>query len=62
MTPSVLVRGHDQPRVSLGTAHAAKFFVRLSISLVFLAALGFNHAQIVLGLMTGGVVAAPFAA
>ncbi len=62
LTTSSLVARHHEPRVAIGTAHAAKFFVSLTISLVFLTTLGFNNAQIVLGLMTGGVAAAPFAA
>lgn len=62
LTTSSLVARHHEPRIAIGTAHAAKFFVSLAITLVFLVTLGFSHAQIVLGLMTGGVLAAPFAA
>jgi hypothetical protein len=62
LTTSSLVARHHEPRFAIGTAHAAKFFVSLAISLAFLWTLGFSHAQVVLGLMTGGVIAAPFAA
>jgi uncharacterized protein len=62
LTTSTLVAQHHEPRFAIGTAHAAKFFVSLTISLVFLATMGFHHAQIVFGLMTGGVLAAPLGA
>jgi uncharacterized membrane protein YfcA len=62
LTTSTLVAQHHEPRYAIGTAHAAKFFVSLTISLVFLATLGFSHAQVVFGLMTGGVIAAPLGA
>jgi uncharacterized membrane protein YfcA len=62
LTTSTLVAQHHEPRFAIGTAHAAKFFVSLTISLVFLATIGFSHGQVVLGLMTGGVLAAPLGA
>lgn len=62
LTTSTLLAQHHQPRYAIGTAHAAKFFVSLTITLVFLATMGFSHAQVVFGLMTGGVLAAPLGA
>lgn len=62
LTTSSLVARHHEPRFAIGTAHAAKFFVSVAISVAFFFTLGFSHAQVVLGLMTGGVIAAPFAA
>lgn len=62
LTTSTLVAQHHEPRFAIGTAHAAKFFVSLTISLVFLLTLGFSHAQVVFGLMAGGVLAAPLGA
>lgn len=62
LTTSTLVARQHAPRFAIGTAHAAKFFVSLTISLVFLLTLGFHHAQVVFGLMAGGVCAAPFGA
>lgn len=62
LTTSTLVAQHHEPRFAIATAHGAKFFVSLTISLVFLATMGFHHAQIVFGLMAGGVLAAPFGA
>jgi hypothetical protein len=62
LTTASLVAQHHAPRFAIGTAHAAKFFVSLTISLVFLATMGFSHARIVFGLMAGGVLAAPLGA
>ena len=62
LTTSTLVARHHEPRYAIGTAHAAKFFVSLTISLVFLATFGFSHPQVVFGLMIGGVLAAPLGA
>jgi uncharacterized membrane protein YfcA len=68
---SALVGAGDEPRVSVGTANTAEFFVTSTISAAFLAALlsghwehaeGIaTHATSVLGLVLGGLVAAPFA-
>ena len=62
--------GQD-PRISIGTANAAEFFVTSAISATFLAALltghweqadgVFSHATAVLGLILGGLLAAPLA-
>ena len=68
---SALVGAGDEPRISVGTANTAEFFVTSTISAAFLAALlsghwehadGIaTHATSVLGLVLGGLVAAPFA-
>jgi len=62
VTSNLLVQGGD-PRDTVGTVNAAEFLVTLTISITFLATLGlsaFTHA--VIGLIIGGVVAAPFGA
>lgn len=68
---SALVGSGNEPRVSVGTANTAEFFVTSTISAAFLAALlsghwehaeGIaTHASSVLGLVAGGLIAAPFA-
>jgi uncharacterized membrane protein YfcA len=68
---SALVGAGDEPRISVGTANTAEFFVTSTISAAFLAALlsghwrhaeGIaTHATSVLGLVLGGLLAAPFA-
>lgn len=68
---SAMVGAGAEPRVSVGTANAAEFFVTSTISATFLAALlsghweqaeGLrSHATSVLGLIVGGLAAAPLA-
>jgi uncharacterized membrane protein YfcA len=62
MTTTSLLARHVEPRFAIGTANAAEFFVSLTITLVFLFTLGITHTYVVLGLLVGGVIAAPFAA
>ncbi len=58
---STLVGRGVTPRYSIGTVNAAEFFVTLATSLTFVATIGFQHWEIVVGLLAGGAVAAPFA-
>lgn len=62
LTTTSLLARHVEPRYAIGTANAAEFFVSLAITVVFLATLGISHTHVVLGLLLGGVIAAPFAA
>ncbi len=62
LTTTSLLARHVEPRFAIGTANAAEFFVSLAITLVFLVTLGISHTHVVLGLLLGGVIAAPFAA
>lgn len=62
LTTSHLMARHLEPRIAIGTANAAEFFISLVVSVVFLATLGVSHVHVVLGLLVGGVIAAPFAA
>lgn len=62
MTSTSLIAQHLPPRIAIGTANAAEFFVSLSISIVFLGTLGRVYGQAVVGLLLGGLIAAPFAA
>jgi hypothetical protein len=58
---STLIGRGDTPRYSIGTVNAAEFFVTLATSLTFIVTLGIQHWTIVLGLLAGGALAAPFA-
>ncbi|WP_395945185.1 sulfite exporter TauE/SafE family protein [Brevundimonas sp.] len=70
VTTTMVGAGQD-PRMSIGTTNTAEFFVTAAISATFLAALltghwdqaeGFaTHATAILGLILGGLAAAPFA-
>lgn len=57
---TLLARGSD-PRYTIGSVVAAEFFVTLSVSVTFLLTIGIAHYQVVLGLVLGGILAAPFA-
>ncbi|GAA3931855.1 sulfite exporter TauE/SafE family protein [Luteimonas lutimaris] len=60
-TSTLLARG-GEARTSIGTVSASEFVVTLAISITFLLTVGISHWQIVLGLLAGGVIAAPLAA
>jgi uncharacterized membrane protein YfcA len=60
-TSTLLARG-GEARTSIGTVSASEFVVTLAISITFLLTVGIAHWQIVLGLLVGGVIAAPLAA
>ena len=49
-------------RQTIGTVNAAEFVVTVAISTTLIAHVGVQHWPIVLGLLTGGVIAAPLAA
>lgn len=62
VTSNLLVQGSN-PRRTIGTVNAAEFFVTLTISATFLAAIGWEaFTTATVGLLIGGVVAAPFGA
>lgn len=57
---STLVAGGRDLRYTVGSAHAAKFFVAMISSVTFLFMIGIEHWTIILGLILGGMIAAPF--
>jgi uncharacterized protein len=62
VTSNLLIQGGD-PRKVIGTVNTAEFLLTLSISLTFLFTLGpAAFTMITVGLIIGGVVAAPFGA
>ena len=63
-TPALLANGKMEPRKVIGSVSTSEFVVTLAASIGFLTALGFSGIQwqIVIGLLIGGVVVAPFAA
>ncbi len=61
VTSTLIARG-DHPRQSIGSVSLSEFFVTLSISLALLTALDLSqYGWVVLGLIIGGALAAPFA-
>jgi len=62
VTSNLLVQGSN-PRKTIGTVNTAEFFLTVTISATFLATLGWEaFTTATLGLLIGGVCAAPFGA
>jgi len=62
VTSNLLVQGSN-PRKTIGTVNTAEFFITITISATFIATLGWAAFTIAtLGLLIGGVAAAPFGA
>ncbi len=61
VTSTLLGQG-TQPRFTIGSVNMAEFFVTLTISATFIATIGLELWPTILGLVIGGVIAAPFAA
>lgn len=61
VTSTFLSRGRS-PRYVIGTVSLTEFFVTFASALTFFATLGIGHWQVMLGLIVGGVAAAPLAA
>jgi uncharacterized membrane protein YfcA len=62
VTSNLLVQGSN-PRKTIGTVNTAEFCLSVTISITFLTALGWKaFTTATLGLLIGGVLAAPFGA
>lgn len=62
VTSNLLVQGSN-PRKTIGTVNTAEFFLTVTISATFILALGWEAFTIAtVGLLIGGIVAAPFGA
>jgi uncharacterized protein len=61
VTSNLISQGKD-PRHAIGTVNTAEFFVTYFATVVFVFILGISHWQIILGLITGGALAAPLGA
>jgi hypothetical protein len=61
VTTTLISSGHT-PRKTIGSVNFSEFFVTLVVSITFLLAIGITYWNVFLGLMIGGVVAAPFGA
>jgi len=62
VTSNLLIQGSD-PRKTIGTVNSAEFLITLSISIAFIASLGLAAFTVAtVGLIVGGVIAAPFGA
>ena len=62
VTSNLLIQG-GEPRKTIGTVSASEFFLTVSISVTFILTMGFEaFTTATIGLLIGGVVAAPFGA
>lgn len=61
VTSTLISTGHS-PRKTIGSVNFSEFFVTVTESVVFILTLGLTHWKVILGLLIGGVVAAPLAA
>ncbi|WP_234733176.1 sulfite exporter TauE/SafE family protein [Tellurirhabdus bombi] len=61
VTSTLIARGRH-PRYTIGSVNLAEFFISLSSSLTFVTLIGLTHWQVILGLILGGMIAAPIAA
>lgn len=61
VTTTLLGRGHA-PRETIGSVNAAEFFLTLASGAAFALLVGFGHWPAIVGLVLGGMLAAPFAA
>lgn len=62
LTVTTLVARGATPRMVIGTVHLAKCMVSIAASLSFLLLIGLSQGTAVLGLIAGGVLAAPLGA
>lgn len=61
VTTTLLANG-STPRKTIGSVNLSEFFVTLVQTFTFLATIGLQHWQVILGLIIGGAIAAPFGA
>jgi len=61
VSSTLIARGRSW-RYTIGSVNLAEFFITLTSSLTFFTIIGIQHWYVILGLIIGGVIAAPLAA
>ena len=61
VTSTLVARGNN-PRYTVGSVNLAEFFVTIAEVATLFMRIGLIHWQLILGLITGGIIAAPLAA
>lgn len=61
VTGTLITKGKT-PRYVIGSVSLTEFFVTLASAVTFFSVIGIKHWQVILGLIVGGVLAAPLAA
>jgi len=59
---STLIASGIHPKYTIGSVNLTEFFVSLASSITFFTVIGLGYWQVIIGLILGGVVAAPIAA
>lgn len=59
---STLIASGKNPRYTIGSVNLAEFFVALASSFTFIATIGFSFWAVIIGLIIGGIIAAPIGA
>ena len=62
MVTTTLIANRNEPRFAIGSASVAEFFITVVATATFIVTIGLSLWPVILGLVAGGVVAAPFAA
>ncbi len=62
MVTSTLIARGNSPRKSIGTVNFSEFFVTIAQSATFFVVIGLVSWKMILGLIIGGIIAAPLAA
>lgn len=61
VTTTLVSNGYN-PRFTIGSVNLAEFFVTTAQTITFIIFMQFTHLNIIIGLIIGGVIAAPFSA
>ncbi len=61
VTGTLITKGKT-PRYVIGSVSLTEFFITLASAVTFFSVIGIKHWQVILGLILGGVIAAPIAA
>lgn len=62
LVTGTLIKNSFTPRFAVGSSTVAKFILTLTAAVTFMFTLGIQHWNIILGLLLGGIVTAPFSA
>jgi len=62
LVTSTLISKGRSPRFVIGSVSITEFFVTFASALTFFSVIGVSHWQVILGLIIGGLIAAPIAA
>lgn len=62
LVTGTLIKNSFTPRFAVGSSTVAKFILTITAAITFIFTLGIQHWNIILGLLIGGIITAPFSA